>query len=85
MILIGDTEDLGENLSQCHFVYHKSNMVDPGANPGLCGWRPLTNSLSHGTALHPVLPTVVLFVFIYRLSSLSLRLRTDKIGGAEKD
>jgi hypothetical protein len=24
---------------------------DPGSNPGLCGERPATNRLSHGTAL----------------------------------
>jgi hypothetical protein len=25
--------------------------IDPGANPGLSGERPVTNDLSHGTAL----------------------------------
>jgi hypothetical protein len=26
MILTGETEELGESMSQCHFVYHKSHM-----------------------------------------------------------
>jgi hypothetical protein len=26
MILTGETEELGENLSQYHFVHHKSHM-----------------------------------------------------------
>jgi hypothetical protein len=28
-----------------------STWLDPGSNPGLCGERPATNRLSHGTAL----------------------------------
>jgi hypothetical protein len=42
-----DRENLkysGKNLSQYHFVHHKSN-------PGLRGERPANNRLSHGTAL----------------------------------
>jgi hypothetical protein len=38
-----------ENLSQYHFVYHKS-YIEPGSNPVLCYGRPATNLLSHGTA-----------------------------------
>jgi hypothetical protein len=32
--LRGETEVLGENLSQCHFVHYKSHMTWPGLEPG---------------------------------------------------
>jgi hypothetical protein len=44
----GKPKNSEKNLSQCHFVHHKSNM---GTNPGLRGERPATNDLSHGTVL----------------------------------
>jgi hypothetical protein len=37
----GETEELGENLSQCHTVHHKSHMTCPGIEPGL--WLELQN------------------------------------------
>jgi hypothetical protein len=52
MILTRKTEELGENLSQYHFVHHKSHMNLPSANARLRGERPATNRLSHGMARH---------------------------------
>jgi hypothetical protein len=48
--LAGKTEVLGENLPQCHFIHHKSQMTWPGANPGRRGGKSATNRLSYGTA-----------------------------------
>jgi hypothetical protein len=52
VIVIGKPEKKhGENLSQCCFVDHKYDIDDQGANPGPRSKRPVTNRLSHGTAL----------------------------------
>jgi hypothetical protein len=49
--LVGETELLGENLPQFHFVHHKSHMTWPGSNPDRRGGKPATNRMSCGTTL----------------------------------
>jgi hypothetical protein len=48
--LVGKTEVLGENLSQCQFVTTNPISADPGSKPGRRGEEPATNRLSYGMA-----------------------------------
>jgi hypothetical protein len=45
---MGKPKFSGKNLSQCPF-FHPKFHSDPESNPVLCGGRPATNCLSHGT------------------------------------
>jgi hypothetical protein len=44
--LAGETELLGKNRPQSHFVHYKSHVTRPGLEPG----PPATNRLSYGAA-----------------------------------
>jgi hypothetical protein len=48
-------KNLEKDLSQCHLSTTNPTWIDPGANLGVYGVRPVTNHLSHGTAFSGVL------------------------------
>jgi hypothetical protein len=47
--LVGETEVLRENLSQRHFVHHKSHVTWPRIEPDRGGGKPTINCLSNST------------------------------------
>jgi hypothetical protein len=76
-----------KNLSQCHFVHHKSHWIDLGANPGLRGERLATNLLSHGTALLELQDKSNLTeaVRILWVDKVSWQVGTELIAAVEED
>jgi hypothetical protein len=49
----GKLKDSEKNLSQCHFVHHKSHVDYSGSERCLRGEKPVTNHLSYDTACLP--------------------------------
>jgi hypothetical protein len=66
----GKPKNSAKNLTQCHFVHHKSNGTDLVERPRFRGENPATNRLSYGTA-KTILFAHVVFVTGYRKSSYS--------------
>jgi hypothetical protein len=58
-VLVGETKVLGGNLSRRHFVHHKSQLPNQGANPGRRGGKPATNRLSYGAAFEDILLLII--------------------------
>jgi hypothetical protein len=46
---VEETEVLGENVAQCHFVHQKFHLNAMGSNPGRRSGKPATSRPSYGT------------------------------------
>jgi hypothetical protein len=73
--LAGETEVLGENLSQRHFCPSQNpTWPDPDFNPGRSGEKPATNRLSYGAARYALGDRILNFHCCGNLDSTILNL-----------
>jgi hypothetical protein len=63
----GKPKDSEKNLSQCHFVYHKSHMDRQAASAGFRSEKPVTNRLSCSMADFFPCQVKSLFTTIWRV------------------
>lgn len=62
------------DLSECHFVHHKSHKDYLGSNLGLRGERPATDRLNYGKAELPLVGSICFLSFVHsQVSKMDVR------------
>jgi hypothetical protein len=65
MKLTGKTEVPGGKICPSATLFTTNpTWTDSGSKPGLCGEKPATNRLSHGTALIPLLLLYIVYLYL---------------------